>query len=116
MTTVQSLTRALLGGLFQSPVAREREFFAQYRALSGDIAANRADLTPRVLRGELLLERRDYERAHADFKAALAIAGELDGKAGWQIAEQVMRDRALYGMEIAARKLPVADAADDVEA
>ena len=116
MTTVQSLTRALLGGLFQTPVAREREFYAQFRALSDDIAANDSDCAPRVLRGELLLERRDYRRAHADFKAALEIAGELDGEAGWLIAEQVMRDRALYGMELAARKLPKADAADDVEA
>ena len=116
MTTAQSLTRALLGGLFQSPLAREREFYRQFRALSDEIAANDSDCAPRVLRGELLLERRDYQRALADFEAALEIAGELDGEAGWMVVEQVMRDRALYGMELAARYLPVADAADDVEA
>ena len=100
------LPRNLLGALFGSSLARERDFYARHRLLSQGIAAAPNDATPRLLRGELLLERRDYARARADFEAALALTEELDARAGWLLTEQVTRDRALFGLEALKRQQP----------
>ncbi len=105
------LLAALLAGLFRSPLQKERDFFGRYRLLCERIAAAPDSLTLRVARGEMLLERRDYQRARADFAAALDMARAMDMRAGWLIEEQVMRDRALFGLEIVARHLPTAVAA-----
>ncbi len=115
--SVLSLPRNLLGALFGSSLARERDFFARHHELSDQIAAAPEGMIPRVLRGELLLERRDYALAGADFEAALDLTGRLDMRAGWLLQEQVMRDRALFGLEIVARHLPPAsEPAANVEA
>lgn len=105
------LSQTLLGGLFRSPLQKERDFYGTYRLLCERIAAAPEDVTLRVVRGETLLERRDYQRARADFAAALGMTEALDMGAGWLIAEQAMRDRALFGLEIVARHLPAAGAA-----
>lgn len=105
------LPQGLLGGLFRSSLQKERDFFGHYRLLCERIAAAPEDLTLRVLRGEMLLGRRDYQRARADFAAALGMIETLDMRAGWLIEEQVMRDRALFGLEVVARHLPAAGAA-----
>ena len=115
--SLMSLPKTLLIALVRSSLAREREFFARHRQLSKQVDASPADMIPRVLRGELLLERRDYARARADFQAALVLTENLDTRAGWLLQEQVMRDRALYGLEVVARRLPAAsDSATHVEA
>jgi len=108
---LKRLPQALLGGFFRSPLQKERDFFGRYRLLCEAIAAAPADMTLRVVRGEMLLERRDYQRAGADFQAALRMTAALDRRAGWLIEEQVMRDRALFGLEKVARHLPAAGAA-----
>ena len=105
------LLQALLSGFFRSPLQKERDFFGRYRLLCERIAAAPEDMTLRVLRGEMLLERRDYKRAHADFEAVLRMTETLDMRVGWLIIEQVMRDRAHFGLEIVARHLPAAGAA-----
>lgn len=105
------LPQALLGGFFRSSLQKERDFFRRYRLLCERITAAPEDMTLRVVRGEMLLERRDYNRARADFEAALSMTETLDMRAGWLIIEQVMRDRALFGLEIVARHLPAAGAA-----
>ena len=114
---LKRLPQVLLGGLFRSSLQKERDFFGRYRRRCDRIDAAPEDMALRVLRGEMLLERRDYGRAQADFAAALEMSEALDSRAGWLIEEQVMRDRALYGMEIVARYQPArAAAATHVEA
>ena len=95
-----------LRSVFRSPLEREREFYRRYRDLSDKIAAAPDDMLYRVLRGELSLERGEYERAKADFEVALELAESLDETKGWLIVEQVMRDRALFGLRIVEDNLP----------
>ena len=83
---------------YQPPLKREREFYRRLRELNDAISAAPGDLTLRALRGELLLERGEFERAKADFERALALADKLDDAEAWHIVEQVMRDRAAYGL------------------
>ncbi len=95
----------LLKALFQSPLERERDFYRRYRELSTQIEERPDSVTIQTLRGELNLERGEYERAKADFIAAIDQAAALDESKGWLVVEQVMRDRALYGLKLAERKL-----------
>lgn len=95
----------LVRGLIRSPLEREREFYRRYREFSSQIEETPNNLTIYVLRGELSLERREYQRAKADFGAAIKLAEALDESKGWLVLEQVMRDRALYGLKLAERKL-----------
>lgn len=108
---LKRLLQVLPGGFFRSSLQKERDFFGRYRMLCENIAAAPENLTLHVLRGEMLLERRDYQRARADFETALRMTETLDMRAGWLIIEQVMRDRAHFGLEIVARHLPAAGAA-----
>ncbi len=98
----------MLGGLisavYQAPLEREREFYQRLRELSELIGEAPDSLTHVVMRGELYLERGEYERAKADFETALALAEKLDAERGWLIVEQVMRDRALYGLRMVERQ------------
>ena len=107
---LKRLLQVLPGALFRSSLQKERDFFGRYRLLCENIAAEPGNLTLRVVRGEMLLERRDYQRARADFEAALRMSESLDMRAGWLIEEQVLRDRALFGLEVVARHLPAATA------
>ncbi len=101
----RGLLGRLLDVIYQPPLEREREFFRRLRELSDAISESPDALTLMVLRGELFLERGEYERAKSDFDAALAIAENLDEAKGWLIVEQVMRDRALHGMRLVERHL-----------
>ena len=95
----------LVSGIFKSPLERERDFYRHYRELSGLIDESPDNMNGFVLRGELSLERGDYERARTDFERALELARDLDEAKGWLLMEQVMRDRALYGLKLAEREL-----------
>lgn len=95
----------LLRRVFQSPLERERAFYRRYRELSGVIDEAPDDLVAFTLRGELNLERGEHERAQADFGTAVELADALDDDQGWHVMEQVMRDRALYGLEVAREAL-----------
>lgn len=88
----------LFSRLFQSPLERERAFYRRYRELSGQIDEAPDNLVAYALRGELNLERGEFERAKADFESAIELAEGIDDANGWNVIEQVMRDRALYGL------------------
>ena len=107
---LKRLSQVMPGALFRSSLQKERDFFGRYRQLCENIAAEPGNATLRVVRGEMLLQRRDYQRARADFEAALRMSEALDMRASWLIEEQVMRDRALFGLEVVARHLPAATA------
>ena len=59
-----------------------------------------------TLRGELNLERGEHERAQTDFETAIELAESawMTTK-GWHVMEQVMRDRALYGLKVARARV-----------
>ena len=99
------LIARLVSGVFKSPLEQERDFYRRYRELSGLIGESPDNMSVFVLRGELNLARRDFERAQADFERALELARDLDEAKGWLVMEQVMRDRALYGLKLARRAL-----------
>lgn len=94
----------ILQKAFQSPLERERDFYERFRELSDKIEALPESITHYVLRGELFIERGEYERAKADFEAAVDIAEALDPSQSWGLLEQVMRDRALQGIELVKRR------------
>ncbi len=98
-----SLIERLVSGIFKSPLERERDFYRRYRELSGLIDESPDNMNVFVLRGELSLERGEFERAKTDFERALELAQDLDEAKGWLVMEQVMRDRALYGLKLARR-------------
>ena len=98
-----AIWRGLIGAIYQSPLAREREFYRRLREYNSAISDAPDDITQLVLRGELLLERGEHERARIDFERALALGDRLDDAEGWHVLEQVMCDRAAYGMRILQR-------------
>ena len=95
------LIARLVSGIFKSPLERERDFYRRYRELSDLIDESPDTMNVIVLRGELNLERGDYERAKTDFERALELAQDFDQAKGWLVMEQVMRDRALSGLQLA---------------
>jgi len=95
----------LLGSVFQSPLERDKAFYRRYRELSGVIDESPDDMVAYVLRGELNLERGQREQAKTDFESAIELAEGLDDRKGWLVLEQVMRDRALYGLKEVKREL-----------
>jgi len=99
----RGLIRDVAVAVYQPPLTREREFYRRLRELNATISAAPDDITQIVQRGELLLERGEYERAKQDFERALASGDRLDDAEGWNILEQIMRDRAAYGMRIVQR-------------
>lgn len=99
------LIERLVSGIFKTPLERERDYFRHYRELSGLIEESPGNMNVFVLRGELNLERGEFKRARADFEAAMGLAENLDDSKGWNIVEQVLRDRALYGLQLAEREL-----------
>lgn len=104
MKVRSGLVWRILKKAFQSPLERERDFYDRFRELSDSIEALPESITHYVLRGELLIERGEYERARTDFEAAVDIAEGMDPNASWGLLEQVMRDRALQGIELAKRR------------
>ena len=106
MANQQGRLERWLRALFQPRRERESAQRRRLRELDERIDEAPASFTHLVLRGELNLERGECERAMADFEAALELITELDDANGWQVAEQIMRDRAWYGIKVAARRLP----------
>ncbi len=106
VTKRRGLLGKWLGAAFQSPLEREREFYRRLRVLGDRINEAPESFTHHVLRGELYLERGEYKRAQADFETALELTEALDDTKGWLVLEQVMRDRALFGIKAVERKLP----------
>ncbi len=104
MTARSGLLWRILQKVFQSSLERERDFYDRFRELSDKIEALPESITHYVLRGELFIERGEYERARADFEAAVEIAEAVDPNESWGLLEQVMRDRALQGIELAKRR------------
>lgn len=101
--TGRDLISKAIGIIYQPPLAREREFYRRLRELNDSVNAAPDDIALLALRGELLLGRGELARAKADFERALALADVLDDAEGWRFVEQVMRDRAVYGMRQVAR-------------
>lgn len=99
----RGLISQVIGAVYQPPLRREREFYRRLRALDEALLDAPKDITQIVLRGELLLERGEYIRAKQDFGRALVLGDRLDDAKAWHILEQVMRDRAAYGMRILQR-------------
>lgn len=95
----------LVGSVLQSPLERERGLRQRCRKLSKQIEATPDSITLYVLHGELNLERGKYERAKTDFETAIELAESADDTKGWLVMEQIMRDRALYGLKLAEREL-----------
>ncbi len=58
-----------------------------------------------VLRGELYLESREYELAAADFEYGLELAQADYETSSWGLVAQAVQDRALNGLQKAARKM-----------
>ena len=94
-----------IASLFQPALERERAFYRRYRELSGKIDESPEDIVAYVLRGELNLERGERERAKTDFESAIELAESVDDTKGWLVMEQVMRDRALCGLQLVEREL-----------
>ena len=58
-----------------------------------------------VLRAELYMGLREYALAQADFQRAIGLAETQFELADWGLLEQVMRDRAITGLEKVQRRL-----------
>ncbi len=58
-----------------------------------------------VLRAELYMKMREYALAQSDFQRAYELAETNFELADWGLLEQVMRDRALTGLEKVQRRL-----------
>ncbi len=89
----------IAGFFFMTPAQRERQRSRRLRELNVSIEYSPDSATLYVLRGELFLERKEYYLAQEDFETALEIAEAVNPEDGWGIIEQVMRDRALAGLE-----------------
>lgn len=104
MTARSALLQRILKFVYQNPLEREREANRRLRELNDMIAAQPDSLSHYVLRGELLAERGDSEGALQDFRRAVQIAEAVDLGATWGLLEQVLRDRALQGIERISRR------------
>ena len=58
-----------------------------------------------ILRADLYMELREYALAQADFQRAVELADTQFELADWGVLDQVMRDRALAGLDKAQRRL-----------
>jgi len=92
--------RRVSGWFYERPAQRQRGLAQRLQELD---AAD--SLAHRILRGELLLKDGEYDLARADFEAALELAERFDPSKGWGLVEQVMRDRALRGLDEVRRRL-----------
>ena len=97
--------RRLARHVAASPLQRESDFYRRHRALSEAIDAQPESITHFVLRGELLADRGDHQRAKADFESALDLARGVDLNRGWGLLEQAMGDRAHLGLRLTERHL-----------
>lgn len=103
--TQPSLWSQVIGFFFQTSARRRQEQSRRLNELSVSIEFAPNSATNYVLRGELFLERKAYHLAQDDFEIALELAEDFDPEEGWGLIEQVMRDRALEGLEKTQRRL-----------
>jgi len=86
---------------------------AQISALTDAIAAKPEAPMNYVLRGELMLNEREYFLAYSDFVRALALAERALQTKRWGLLAQVARDRAAAGLTEALRRLkPLKDSGE----
>ncbi|MEZ4668854.1 MAG: hypothetical protein R3E39_13175 [Anaerolineae bacterium] len=75
------------------------DMMARLNDLTDAIAMSPETASNYVLRGELYLEMREYQLAEADFQQGYDLAVAQFETADWGVMEQVMRDRALMGLQ-----------------
>ena len=75
------------------------EIMTRLNELTDAIAMSPEAPSNYVVRGELYMELREYELAEADFQRGFELAQTQFETADWGVMEQVMRDRALAGLE-----------------
>ena len=97
--------RRVIGWFYKRPAQRQRELAQRLQELDAAVGAAPNSLAHRILRGELLLQDGKYDLAQADFDAALELAEKFDPTKGWGLVEQVMRDRALRGLDEVRRRV-----------
>ena len=97
--------RRIIALFYKPPAQRKRELARRLQQLDAAVVDAPDSLTHYVLRGELFLQIKDCERAKADFETALELAETFDPTKGWGLVEQIMRDRALRGLDLARRRL-----------
>lgn len=88
-----------LRGLFSGPVAQRLDSLNEAIQRHPQGAANY------MLRGEIWLDRGEYELAAADFERAQALSAEQFEEAEWGLVSQTLRDQAEHGWQRAMRKL-----------
>jgi tetratricopeptide (TPR) repeat protein len=88
-----------LRGLFSGPVAQRLD------SLNDAIKRHPQAALNYVLRGEIWLDRGEYEMAAADFERAQALAAEQFDEDDWGLVSQTLRDQAEHGLQRAMRKL-----------
>lgn len=96
------LRRAIVG----APHRMDDPAFAE-RIRQLDQAIENAPDTPAnyVLRGELYLDAGEYHLAQADFQRGYELAAQQFERSDWGLIAQAMQDRALAGLEKAAKKI-----------
>jgi len=97
--------RRVSGWFYERPAQRQRGLAQRLQELDAAVGDAPDSLAHRILRGELLLRSGEYDLARADFEAALELAERFDPSKGWGLVEQVMRDRALRGLDEVRRRL-----------
>lgn len=97
--------RRVSGWFYKRPAQRQRGLARRLQELDAAVSDAPDSLAHRILRGELLLRSGEYDLARADFEAALELAERFDPSKGWGLVEQVMRDRALWGLDEVRRRL-----------
>lgn len=80
------------------------DHMARLNELTDAIALSPEAASNYVLRGELYLDMREYALAEADFQRGYELAEAQFEVADWGVMEQVMRDRALVGLQKVGRR------------
>ena len=88
-----------LRGLFSGPMAQRLDSLNEAIQRHPQAASNY------LLRGEIWLDRGEYEMAAADFERARALAAEQFEEEAWGLVSQTLRDQAEHGLQRAMRKL-----------
>ena len=97
--------RRIISIFYQPPARRKLELARRLRELDAAVSEAPDSPTLYIWRGELFLQLGDGEGAKADFEAALELVEAFDPTKGWGLVEQVMRDRALRGLDSVERRL-----------
>lgn len=88
-----------LRGLLSGPVSRRLDDLTEAIERHPQAASNY------LLRGEIWLDKGEYEMAAADFERAQALAAGQFEESEWGLVSQMLRDQAEHGLQRAMRKL-----------